>query len=462
MRNVLEYLEAAYLKAPEKTAYASETDSLTFRQVYMQARSVGTVLLKDGLYKKPVVVFMEKSPQTITAFLGVVYAGCYYVPVDEEMPSYRMELIFKTLSPQAVICDKATTDRLYKMGYQGQVYLYEQISATPQDTKALSAVREKSIDTDALYIVFTSGSTGIPKGVVACHRSVIDYIENLSAVLQVSEDTVFGNQAPLYVDACLKEIYPTLKFAATAYLIPKQLFMFPVKLVEFINAHQINTICWVVPALTMISGLGAFEKAVPSSLKTIAFGSEVFPARQLALWRKYVPNARYINLYGPTEATGMSCYYVVDREFKEDEVIPIGRPFPNTGILLLNEDGKEVTQGEKGEICIRGTAVTMGYYRQPEKTAANFVQNPLNKDYPEIIYKTGDLGYYNDRGELMFASRKDYQIKHMGHRIELGEIEGSVNCMEKSQAAVVFMMRKRKKLYYFMREKYSRQRCLPF
>lgn len=348
------------------------------------------------------------------------------------------------------------------MGYQGQVYLYEQISATPQDTKALSAVREKSIDTDALYIVFTSGSTGIPKGVVACHRSVIDYIENLSAVLQVSEDTVFGNQAPLYVDACLKEIYPTLKFAATAYLIPKQLFMFPVKLVEFINAHQINTICWVVPALTMISGLGAFEKAVPSSLKTIAFGSEVFPARQLALWRKYVPNARYINLYGPTEATGMSCYYVVDREFKEDEVIPIGRPFPNTGILLLNEDGKEVTQGEKGEICIRGTAVTMGYYRQPEKTAGNFVQNPLNKDYPEIIYKTGDLGYYNDRGELMFASRKDYQIKHMGHRIELGEIEGSVNCMEKIAGSCCIYDEERKKLYYFMREKYSRQRCLPF
>ena len=130
-------------------------------------------------------------------------------------------------------------------------------------------------------------------------------------------------------------------------------------------------------------------------------------------------------------------------------MIPIGRPFPNTGILLLNEDGKEVTQGEKGEICIRGTAVTMGYYRQPEKTAGSFVQNPLNKDYPEIIYKTGDLGYYNDRGELMFASRKDYQIKHMGHRIELGEIEGSVNCMEKIAGGCCIYDEEKKKIVLF-------------
>src|SRR5690606_174328 len=208
---------------------------------------------------------------------------------------------------------------------------------------------------------------------------------------------------------------------------PKSLFMFPLKLVEFLNEKKINTICWVVSALTMISAFGTFEKTVPEYLHTIAFGSEVFPIKQFNLWRKYLPNARFINLYGPTECTGMSCYYEVDRDFELDEAIPIGRPFRNTDIILLNEDNKQAKQGETGEICIRGTSLTLGYYRNPEKTNEVFVQNPLNDSYPELIYRTGDLGRYNERGELIFVSRKDNQIKHMGHRIELGEIEVVAN-----------------------------------
>lgn len=450
MTNILEYLEHTYGRVPDKCAFGSEEYNLTFRQVYEEAVNVGTALLQAGIYKKPVVVFMRKQPKSITAFLGVVYAGCYYVPIDEEMPRYRIELIFKTLEPEAVICDETTAGKLTEFGYHGKSYCYEEISVTKADHELLNQVREKSIDTDPVYIVFTSGSTGIPKGVVACHRSVIDYIDNLSEVLEVSENTIFGNQAPLYVDACLKEIYPTLKYGATAYLIPKQLFMFPVQLVEFLNQYQINTICWVVPALTMISSLGAFRKAVPQYLRTVAFGSEVFPIKQFQLWKKHVPQARYINLYGPTEATGMSCYYVVDRAFAMDEAIPIGRPFHNTEILLLDEEGRQVPQGEKGEICIRGTAVTLGYYKQFDKTAESFVQNPLNHLYPEIIYKTGDLGYYNQRGELMFASRKDYQIKHMGHRIELGEIEMAVNQQQKVENCCCIYEEEKKKiiLYY--------------
>jgi amino acid adenylation domain-containing protein len=331
------------------------------------------------------------------------------------------------LEARAVICDKTSADTIKNFDFSGKTYIYDEMIRTQTDEEKLAAARSKFIDTDPAYVVFTSGSTGIPKGVVACHRSVIDYIENLSKVLEADSDTVFGNQAPLYVDACLKEIYPTLKCGATAVIIPKRHFMFPMELVDFLNEKHINTICWVVPALTMISSLGVLEKKTPLYLKTIAFGSEVFPVKQFNLWRKYVPDARYINLYGPTEATGMSCYYVVDREFGEDDVIPVGRPFSNTDILLLDDEGKQVAYGEKGEIYIRGTSVTLGYYKQFEKTAENFVQNPLNSFYPEIVYKTGDLGYYNERGELMFASRKDYQIKHMGHRIELGEIEMAVN-----------------------------------
>ncbi len=425
--NVLEYLENIWDKVPDKVAYANDKDSVTFHEVYDNARSMGSFLHAKGHYRESVVVFMEKHPNAIVSFYGVVYAGCYYVPIDEEMPKHRIGLIFQSLKPRAIICDDVTEQMVKEFDYDGAVYKYADICHTPVDEPALAEIRDHQLDIDPLYIVFTSGSTGVPKGVVACHRSVIDYIEQLSSVLKIDQDTVFGNQTPLYFDACLKELYPTLKFGATAYLVPKSLFMFPIKLVEFLNEKKINTVCWVVSALTMISAFKTFDKVIPQYLRTIAFGSEVFPIKQFNLWREAVPGARFINLYGPTEATGMSCYYEVDREFALDEVIPVGRPFHNTEILLLDDNGKEVPDGEPGEICIRGTAVTLGYYHNPEKTSEAFVQNPLNDAYPEIIYKTGDLGRYNERHELIFMSRKDYQIKHMGHRIELGEIEAIVN-----------------------------------
>jgi len=428
--HVLDYLDSTVKRVPEKVAFANETDALTFQQVYDQNRALATFFMGKGLYKEPIVVFMNKHPKTITAFFGVINSGNFYVPIDEEMPRIRIDLILDNLKPRAIICDAQTIEVAKDFKFEGELYLYDELIQTPVNAEGLEAVRAKAIDTDPIYVVFTSGSTGIPKGVVACHRSVLDYIEQLSETLEFNEDTVFGNQTPLYFDACLKELYPTLKFGATTYLVPKSLFMFPIKLVEFLNEHKINTICWVVSALTMISAFGAFKKVVPQYLHTIAFGSEVFPIKQFRIWRETLPNAKFTNLYGPTEGTGMCCYYKVNREFELDEAIPVGRPFKNTEIILLDENNKRAADGEPGEICIRGTSLTMGYYNNPEKTAEAFVQNPLNTAYPELIYRTGDIGKYNEYGELVFVSRKDYQIKHMGHRIELGEIEVNVNMLE--------------------------------
>ena len=428
--HVLDYLDSTVKRVPEKVAFANETDALTFQQVYDQNRALATFFMGKGLYKEPIVVFMNKHPKTITAFFGVINSGNFYVPIDEEMPRIRIDLILDNLKPRAIICDAQTIEVAKDFKFDGELYLYDELIQTPVNAKGLEAVRAKAIDTDPIYVVFTSGSTGIPKGVVACHRSVLDYIEQLSETLEFNEDTVFGNQTPLYFDACLKELYPTLKFGATTYLVPKSLFMFPIKLVEFLNEHKINTICWVVSALTMISAFGAFKKVVPQYLHTIAFGSEVFPIKQFRIWRETLPNAKFTNLYGPTEGTGMCCYYKVNREFELDEAIPVGRPFKNTEIILLDENNKRAADGEPSEICIRGTSLTMGYYNNPEKTAEAFVQNPLNTAYPELIYRTGDIGKYNEYGELVFVSRKDYQIKHMGHRIELGEIEVNVNMLE--------------------------------
>jgi D-alanine--poly(phosphoribitol) ligase subunit 1 len=452
-RNVMEYLEQTVWRVPEKIAYANEETGVTFQEVYDRARAIGTFLNEKGYEKEPIVVFMGKHPDTIVTFYGVIYSGNYYVPIDEEMPVHRIELIFESLKPRAVLCDRDTVKLLEAYQYHGMTYTYDEMIKTQTKEERLLQIRERQIDTDPIYIVFTSGSTGIPKGVVACHRSVIDYIESLSEVLKFSEDTVFGNQTPLYVDACLKELYPTLKFGATAYLIPKSLFMFPLKLVEFLKEHRINTVCWVVSALTMISAFGALEKEVPTYLHTIAFGSEVFPIKQYRIWKQHLPNARFINLYGPTEATGMSCYYEVNRDFELDEIIPIGRPFRNTEILLLDEGNKVPRQGDVGEICIRGTSLTLGYYKNFEKTKEVFVQNPMNDAYPELIYRTGDLGKYNEMGELMFVSRKDNQIKHMGHRIELGEIEIVANQMDEiKNACAIFDNVKKKIILYYVGE----------
>ncbi len=448
--NILEYLEATVQRLPDKPAYCDNAVQLTFRQTADAARAIGSQLLRDGFYKEPVVVFMKKQPAAVAAFYGAVYAGCYYVPLDEEMPQFRISLIFDTLGPRAVICDEATEKIMGSIpNFSGRLYRFSEIAASPVDEAALAAVRKKQIDTDPIYIVFTSGSTGVPKGVVACHRSVLDYIEALSDTLGFSESTVFANQTPLYFDACLKELYPTMKFGATTWFVPKQLFMFPTKLVEYLNTHKINTVCWVVSALTMISSFGTLDTIVPQYLHTVAFGSEVFPIRQFRLWRKALPNARFTNLYGPTECTGMSCFYHVEREFADDERIPIGEPFRNTEILLLDANDRVPAAGESGEICIRGTSLTLGYFRQFDKTDEVFVQNPLNHNYPERIYRTGDIGKYNERGELVFLSRKDYQIKHMGHRIELGELDLAASMLDGVRAACAIYDEARSKIVLF-------------
>ena len=449
--NVLEYLEHTVKRLPDKVAYSNESEGLTFAEVYHDSRAIGSYLNSKGYYGEPVVVFMKKHPKAIAAFYGCVYGGNYYVPIDEEMPRFRIDLIFDNLKPKVMICDESTQEMAKTFDFDGEMLIYDEVSKTAINEEALADIRDRQLDTDPIYIVFTSGSTVVPKGVEACHRSVIDYIENLSEVLEFNEDTRFANQTPLYFDACLKELYPTLKFGASTVIVPKSLFMFPVKLVEFLNEHKINTVCWVVSALTMISSFKTFDKVVPEYLHTVAFGSEVFPIKQFKIWKETLPNAKFTNLYGPTETTGMCCYYKVNRDFELDEVMPVGRPFHNTEIILLNDENKRAAQGEVGEICVRGTSLTLGYYHNFEKTNEVFVQNPLNDRYPELIYRTGDLGKINEYGELVFVSRKDYQIKHMGHRIELGEIEVNVNLMEGiSTSCCVYDKEKEKIVLYYV------------
>ncbi len=445
-KNILQYLEQTAVRLPDKLAFSTGKEGMTFSEVLSGARAIGSYLATNGYYREPVVIFMNKHPHTVTAFFGAIMAGCFYVCIDEKMPRARIEAIFESLKPRVLIADQKNMRTAETLGVE-RVCLYDDLASGEVDEARLSDIRRHQCDTDAIYVVFTSGSTGIPKGVVACHRSVIDYTESLCEAIGFTEQTVFANQTPLYFDAPLKEIMPTLKLGATTYFVPKMLFSFPVRLLDYLDEHRINTVCWVVSALVQISSLGALENRAPKTLTKVCFGSEVFPRKQYDLWRRALPNAEFFNLYGPTEATGMSCYWAATRVLDENEPIPVGRPFDNTDILLLDDENRLANEGE---ICIRGTCLTMGYYNNPEKTDEVFVQNPLCTAYPERIYRTGDIGRMNEYGELVFVSRKDSQIKHMGHRIELGEIDAAAQKHEgvRRTACVYDDTHKRIALFY--------------
>ena len=240
-KNILEYLEHTAKTHKDKLAFSNGKEGLTFGEVYLRSRSIGSFLCDKGYYREPIAIIMDKHPNTLTAFWGTVYAGCFYACIDEKMPHARILAIFEKLMPRAIICDAKSYTLATSLGVEN-VYLYDDIVSHPENPEMLESIRVKQSCTDAIYVAFTSGSTGTPKGVVACHRSVIDYTEALCEALPFSEDTVFANQTPLYFDAPLKEIMPTIKLGATTYFPPKMLFSFPIKLVEYLDQYKINTV----------------------------------------------------------------------------------------------------------------------------------------------------------------------------------------------------------------------------
>ena len=429
MKNsVLPWLDETAKRLPNKLALQDISGNITYQEYRSKSLAIAykIVELNKGEMKKPVVVYLEKGKEVLVSFMGVAYSGCFYSPIDTEMPPSRVDKILEVLKPEIVITTNKLKTNFEKFNFYGSYIIYEETICSEEDETAVKPYTEKIVDTDLLYVLFTSGSTGVPKGVIVNHRSTIDFIDCFTETFGITNEDVIGNQAPFDFDVSVKDIYSSLKTGATLQLIPKMCFSFPTKLLDFLDDRKVTTIIWAVSALCIVTTLNGFEYKRPSSLNKIMFSGEVMPIKHLNAWRAQYPDAMFVNLYGPTEITCNCTYYVIDREFDLDEKLPMGKPFANERVFLLDDEDRLVDagrSGELGEICVSGTAVTLGYLCNPEKTAAAFVQNPLNDRYMETIYRTGDLGYYSEDGELFFSSRKDFQIKHMGHRIELGEIE---------------------------------------
>ncbi|EAK0450284.1 amino acid adenylation domain-containing protein, partial [Campylobacter upsaliensis] len=316
----------------------------------------------------------------------------------------------------------------------------EDFESYERDEEALIKARLKHIDTNLLYVFFTSGSTGLPKGVSISHKSVIDYAFWVSEEFELDENEIIANQAPLYFDNSILDIFPTIKEGGSVHLVPNSLFAFPLKVLEYLENEEVNTIFWVPSVLIYFANTQALEKFKLEKLKKVLFCGEIMPNKQLNYWRTHLPHTLFANLYGPTEITDVCCFYKVDREFKDDELLPIGKACKNTELLVFDENKNFINEvGKKGELFVRGTSLSLGYYNDIEKTKAAFIQNPLHHNYLDLLYKTGDIVAYNEFGELLCYGRLDNQIKFKGHRIELGEIEAVLNSHEKiKNSACIF------------------------
>ncbi|STP00104.1 acetyl-CoA synthetase [Helicobacter canadensis] len=368
------------------------------------------------------------------SFFGVALSGNFYTLLDEKSPKERVEKVIEILKPRLFI-----TSKELKFDLALPTLYTEDFEGFDIDECLIQVAKEKHIDTNLLYVLFTSGSTGIPKGVSIAHKSVIDYTSWVCETFKFDENEILANQAPFYFDNSVLDIFSSIKSSATLHLLPNHLFAFPNKILECLEKEKVSTIFWVPSVLVYFANEKGLQKYPLNCLKRILFAGEIMPNKQLNIWRKYLSNAFFANLYGPTEITVDCSFYIVDREFKDEELLPIGKACNNTQLLVFDENMNLITPkqiGIKGELYVRGTCLSLGYYNDKEKTQKAFIQNPLHNHYLDLLYKTGDVVAYNEFGELLCYGRVDNQIKYMGHRIELGEIESVINSHQKIRNSV--------------------------
>ncbi len=421
--NVLEYLEAAAANWPDRIAFEDEKEAMTYTGLRDAARRIGTGVAAHAALRQPVAVIMtDRSVRCVAAMLGVVYAGCPYSPLDAAMPTERLQVILEQLQPGAILCDEATRESVEKAGWPCPVLTYEQLAAAEADEEKLAWIRERVSTWDILSILFTSGSTGVPKGVAQCHRSYIAYTETNTERFGFTMDDVYANQSPFFYANSITDIYPPIKFGAKVYVMPTRCLSFPKLLIDTLQEKGVTVLCMTPSSYVKAASSGVMTENCLPALKYIVLSGEAAHWQTLAVWLSAAPRAKVWNFYGSTELLGVAVKRL-ERTYSDSELIPVGRLYPGVEVLIVDEDGNELPRGEKGEMYIANPWLFSGYYRDKARTDAAFTDDPLGRGYRTRYFCTGDIGAISEDGMLTVHGRKDSQIKRAGYRMELGEVE---------------------------------------
>ena len=425
-----------------------DDERLTYEQAEAESNQLARLLTANGLVPGDrVCLLLPKTPAAIVSMIGILKAGCVYVPIDVASPAPRVQKIVEAADPAALLITRSSApllDELIALG-TGASTLVGTIEQAPVEgqhfrtsfARADSASQSPepvptTVSTDdPAHILFTSGSTGVPKGVVITHANVIHFVDWAVGYFRTRASDRVSGHPPLHFDLSTFDIYGSFSAGAELHLVPPTLNVSAHRLADFIRESALTQWFSVPSVMTYMTKFDVVRENDFPSLERVLWCGEVLPTPILVHWMRRLPHATFTNLYGPTEATIASSYHTVRTvPATETEPIPIGIPCAGEALLVLDDELRPVPPDETGDLYLAGVGLSPGYWRDEEKTAAAFIRDPTSTDPEARLYKTGDLARTGDDGLVYFLGRADSQIKSRGHRIELGEIEAATNALD--------------------------------
>ena len=444
-----EYLTRSTLKHPDRAAVRAGDRSIRYDELDARSNRLAHLLRKIGVERQDRACFiLPRGIDAIVSVFGILKSDGVYVALNPRTPLERARHILEHCEARALILDKATYPDFSRLrGLVKGLSLIvlcrrSEVDAAPQESAAMyflddlesssdAPLESLNIDADLAYILYTSGSTGLPKGVMISHGNVIDYAEWAVSYFKLSPEDRIANTSGVYFDLSVFDVYAGIASGSTIIIVPDAVLMFPRDLMDVIDREGVTVWNSVPSLMSYVSKMNVLKADRCGSLRQVLFCGEVMPTSTVVDWMRAFPGRGFFNLYGPTETTCESMVYPI-LETPGDPTIPlpIGKARANTEVFALTEDLKLASPGEEGELYIRGASVGLGYWRDPEKTAAAFVRSPLRPEGSERVYATGDVVKLRADGAYDFIGRKDFQIKYMGYRIELGDIESALASLD--------------------------------
>lgn len=426
---------------PERTALVDGETTLTYGELDRLTNRIGNLLTASGVGKGDRVgLYLRKSAEAVEGAYGVMKAGAAYVPIDPDAPLERVAYILGNCGVRLLVSSVEKEADWRYLGESSQVRTVVSLDGEPGIESSSVAVLTPSdvgqqpgmppparvIDNDLALMLYTSGSTGQPKGVMLSHLNVMTFVRWAVGEFEVGPDDRLSQVAPLHFDLSTFDLYGAALAGASVHLAPRQTSMFPMEMRKFLESQRITTMYAVPSALTMLTERAKLADGDLPDLRTVLFAGEVFPTKYLSRLMRLLPGRVFSNLYGPTE-TNVCTYYTVPAPPAEDAPpISIGKAITNVETLVVKEDGSIASPGEVGELQVRGSSVMLGYFGDPERTARSRVPNSFTEGLSDPVYKTGDLVIEEPDGNYTFLGRRDNQIKSRGYRIELGDIESAL------------------------------------